>query len=364
MTKFCVFCGVKPASKTREHIIPKWLIELTGDQNREGFFGYDMRNNIKERVFSFKSFQFPACKDCNDIFSKLENYTKVIIEKILKNQFLNSYEIDILLDWFDKVRIGLWLGYLYLNKDISVILPKFHIIQRIAQKDRMLAIYEFNDNLKGLNFIGVNTICFEFLPSCFALAINNYVFFNSSCDFLFAKRLGFPYPVESYLLGENKPVFFKITIGSGKIVSPLIRKKIEKSSVEIYQPIIHTEFRDNLEQSPYNCDYVKKNSLDYNEGIGSIFFKRIGNKVYKLKEDKEIVLSGSKKYDRIQSWKMIPKQVLEFQNFLIDTEPSDKLLSVDQINARKSNKKLAKKFNKLLIDKLNKNNFYNVANSV
>ena len=31
MDKFCVFCGNKPKGKNNEHIIPKWLIEFTGD---------------------------------------------------------------------------------------------------------------------------------------------------------------------------------------------------------------------------------------------------------------------------------------------------------------------------------------------
>jgi hypothetical protein len=35
VNKVCVFCGEKPTNKTKEHIIPEWLIELTGDINRD-----------------------------------------------------------------------------------------------------------------------------------------------------------------------------------------------------------------------------------------------------------------------------------------------------------------------------------------
>jgi hypothetical protein len=35
MAEVCVFCGERPQSKTKEHVIPKWLIEMTGgDGNR------------------------------------------------------------------------------------------------------------------------------------------------------------------------------------------------------------------------------------------------------------------------------------------------------------------------------------------
>lgn len=39
MDKFCVFCGSKPESKNKEHILPQWLLKLTGDPNREIFLG-------------------------------------------------------------------------------------------------------------------------------------------------------------------------------------------------------------------------------------------------------------------------------------------------------------------------------------
>jgi len=31
MDKFCIFCGDKPQSKNLEHIIPQWLLKMTGD---------------------------------------------------------------------------------------------------------------------------------------------------------------------------------------------------------------------------------------------------------------------------------------------------------------------------------------------
>ena len=76
--KFCIFCGEKPESKNKEHVIPKWLIELTGDPKREAFFGIDAVSEKKgPRVFSFDSFTFPACEQCNTDFAALESLTRL-----------------------------------------------------------------------------------------------------------------------------------------------------------------------------------------------------------------------------------------------------------------------------------------------
>ena len=39
LEKRCIFCGKKPSEKNREHIIPRWLIALTGDPKREWYLG-------------------------------------------------------------------------------------------------------------------------------------------------------------------------------------------------------------------------------------------------------------------------------------------------------------------------------------
>jgi hypothetical protein len=41
MDKICVFCGEKPKSRNSEHVIPQWLIELTGNPKRIASFGYE-----------------------------------------------------------------------------------------------------------------------------------------------------------------------------------------------------------------------------------------------------------------------------------------------------------------------------------
>ncbi len=35
MAKFCIFCGNPPKDKNAEHVIPQWLINITGKRSRQ-----------------------------------------------------------------------------------------------------------------------------------------------------------------------------------------------------------------------------------------------------------------------------------------------------------------------------------------
>jgi hypothetical protein len=128
MEKFCVFCGEKPQSKNKEHILPQWLLRMTGNPNREVLLGRKWNSeSLEERRFSITSFTFPACEACNSKYAELEGKTKFVVEKILAKQPLDNLELDLLLDWFDKVRTGLWLSLIYLNGNYRGLIPQFHI---------------------------------------------------------------------------------------------------------------------------------------------------------------------------------------------------------------------------------------------
>lgn len=339
-TKYCIFCGKKPESKTKEHIIPKWLIKLTGDLNREINLGADTKHfretgELKMRKFSFSSFQFPACDSCNSEFSELEAKTKNIIEKVLSSDYISSLEINILLNWFDKVRVGLWLGSLLLDSEISPINPKFHIKKRIGEKDRCLLVYEMiDDGWKGIQFTGFNAPIFKFNPSCFALRINNFQFFNISFDFLFSKNIGFPYPKIQELLKDSEEIFTEMKTGTDKVNFPLLHTKYLAPSIEIYQPMIPKKMirrEDDVEKDIYENDYVKKNCINFIEGIGSIFYLENKNLV-KLDEETEICFTQSRKYNIEQMQKIIAEQVIDEQIYLIKKIPSMKNLSEEQVN--------------------------------
>src|SRR5688572_14983604 len=103
--RFCVFCGAPPERKNKEHVLPRWLISLTGDPNRVVNFGVDYQSGKLLR-FAWSSFVAPSCEDCNGKFATLEAAAKPLIQRLLERDALDSEEYLIVFDWLDKVRIG------------------------------------------------------------------------------------------------------------------------------------------------------------------------------------------------------------------------------------------------------------------
>lgn len=260
--RFCVFCGEKPVSKSNEHVIPLWLIKLTGDPKRLIRIGPLINN--KERgllEIPFDQFQFPACVKCNEQFGELEDSVKPVIENLIAFKEVSSADMDVLLDWFDKVRIGLWLGYhQLLDKNYWKIIPNFHISDRIGMKDRAIIIYRSRDQSKRINFTGVNTPAFAHSPTCFTLTINNLCFTNISCDFLLAKRSGLPYPKTIFVNWENQILIrLPLIAGSETYRYPVLGYNYDRRSTVIAQPIFE-RFAASI-PNYYETDYVRTMSI-------------------------------------------------------------------------------------------------------
>ncbi|MHA1973025.1 MAG: hypothetical protein ACTSW1_08530 [Candidatus Hodarchaeales archaeon] len=276
MDKFCIFCGHKPESKNFEHIIPQWLINLTGNPKRIAYFGYqlDVGTEPKHRSFSFNAFKFPSCETCNNTYSELETRSKSIIEKILNCNPISAIDVHVLLDWFDKVRVGLWLGYQYLDRNPAGITPKFYIQDRIAMNDRMIAIFKADTadtDVKGLTFFGCDFPSFTYTPSCFSLRINNFFFLNMSYNDLFSRRIGFPYPREVYQLPDRR-LMGTYTAGRNRVMIPLLKKRFSIKGTELYQPIFRGRIDiDSDSRKLYDTQYVHDNSMVWEAGIGKVF---------------------------------------------------------------------------------------------
>jgi hypothetical protein len=105
--KRCIFCGKPPVDKNKEHVIPQWLIKLTGDPKRITTIGQQNGRAIR---FPWLSYVFPACEQCNTEFAAMEEQAKVVLEDILQEKALGHPEISLFLDWLDKIRVGIWLG--------------------------------------------------------------------------------------------------------------------------------------------------------------------------------------------------------------------------------------------------------------
>lgn len=300
MGKKCIFCGKTMEEKSKEHIIPQWLIKMTGDKNRIATFGLDYskifndevpKEDIKSRKYSFLNFTFPACKWCNENYgSTLEAEMLNILTKVINGRKVNHNDIVHMLDWFDKVRIGLWLGYLYYNEQLEDIELKFHINDRMALKDRALYIYKCEEEIEGINFVGPGGPLFSMIPSCFLMRINNYFFLNISTDFLLLEDLGFPYP-EIITIDENGHMYDKIVDGKKEINQDILSKlKIKNTSKAIFQPI----FKQYREICELDDTYVHNNSIAQSEGNGCIYIK--DKEIHKMEINEEYLLSPDEAY--------------------------------------------------------------------
>lgn len=288
--KFCIFCGERPESKTKEHIIPRWLIELTGDPKRVAGFGIDWRTPTKEgRQFSFDSFAFPACWKCNDAFSALEASAKPVLEAILSEAAISAADWDTFLDWIDKVRTGLWLGMLYLNRNWRGITPRFHVATRTGAKDRVLITYRLTGAAgRGLRWLGTESPLFQDMPSCFVMMVKNYLFFSLSCDFLLAERLGLPYPGRRSRRAEGGE-WVEMCEGTGQLKVPLPPPgcQFKTGGTQLYQPTIPRGFfapdagGGTVPSHLYDSEYVRSVMMDYQAGKGLVFRRAgLGLQVY------------------------------------------------------------------------------------
>src|SRR5690606_14644440 len=122
-------------------------------------FGFDYSEN-KKITFDWESFTAPSCSKCNQKYSDLEAEIKPLVMRILSRMPLQRFELIKLLNWLDKVRIGLWLSYYFIEKNKGAIIPHLCIENRINSKDRFLQIHflESRNDQKGLNAFGVNSL--------------------------------------------------------------------------------------------------------------------------------------------------------------------------------------------------------------
>ena len=320
-----------PTEKNKEHVLPRWLIEMTGDPKRIGRFGFSMKSDADSpfREFAFDQFTFPACEACNTKHSTLEARTKATLEKINDRTLVTSRELSGLLDWFDKVRVGLWLGFQLLNKNILDIDPNFHIETRIGQFDRMLCIQRSTTSTKRLNFAGADTPAFAYMPSAFALTINDLVFTNVSYSFLVSRRLGFPYANTLRLDPDRDGLLCTVMPARRRIMRPVIQRPIRERGVFIYQPM----FPQDLSSAPsthYDDDYVRVNSLDFPQGVGAVFLEEPGSPPRPLTEKEQALIDPKPIYEEEEQLIRSVIEVCDWQDWLIQTRCTLDELRPDQ----------------------------------
>jgi hypothetical protein len=349
VAKYCVFCGAPPNEKNREHVLPLWLITLTGDPNRKVQLGFQLASDkpAELRQYAFDQFTFPACEQCNLEHASLEADAKALILRLLAAEPLVAAELSKLLDWFDKVRVGLWLGYHMLNKDFFGVEPGFHIQRRIGQFDRMLLVQRSRTDLKRLNFAATDTPAFSYQPSAFTLTVNDFTITNISSAYLLSRRLGFPFPDRLYMLPDRPQLFCTLQPGMNRLLRPIVQRNWPDGARVVYQPMFKQGL--SVERSTaYDTPYVREHSLDFAQGVGAIFVEDGPSKVRALLPAEAYSLNPTIVRDDNDLFIRAVIDTCSLQNWLIDMPVSLERLLPEQRRIVRARQRMAKRFNDML----------------
>lgn len=331
MAKKCIFCGKTPEDKNKEHVIPQWLSKMTGRYNSV----CDL-SGVTDMQIPFKQLVFPACTSCNSDYAKMEAVSKTIITNIMNGKPVNASDLNILLDWFDKVRVGMWLGQLMLTKKLdSEIAPKFYIADRVGVKDRMLMIERVDGIGKGLGFCGANTPLFMQSPSVFQLILDDYVFTSASELGLVSNRLGFP-NISKISYSTFEVASATISAGRNKTKHPVVSDiNASPNRFIVYQPIFKCAMPlTDEDKKYYGTDYVTKHCINAEHGRGGIFYQKNDNTIRYL-DDKSSVSLSPKPYNTERATSVFTK-TYELQNFVMEnrTDMKNSAMHVKQTCAQ------------------------------
>jgi hypothetical protein len=198
---------------------------------------------------------------------------------LLELRAVTCGDLDVLLDWLDKVRVGVWLGMLSLNRLAGAIEPQFHIAARISAADRLVVIYRDREALNGIGLSGVESPIFRAMPSCFSLTINHLHLLNASAPMLLAERLGLPYVVNRQMVRDREGFTGDLVDGYGAPRFPLLPYRIASGGVALYQPIIPSQEARGPVAHYYDKEFVRASCANYATGRGHVFFVEGGRLV-------------------------------------------------------------------------------------
>lgn len=181
----CVFCGAKPERKNKEHVVPIWLQEFTGNQDRPAYLPTPS-GDIK---LTWSNLVLPACSQCNQTFGVLEEIAKDAMHRIEEGE-VTANDMMMLLDWMDKIRVGVWRLQLAHGKNNHSITPNYSITKRLRKADRLVRVFKYRTDAKGIGLIGIDTEAFIRMPSAFALIVKDIVILSVSAGGVLQERMG------------------------------------------------------------------------------------------------------------------------------------------------------------------------------
>lgn len=331
MAQKCVFCGGVPEKKNKEHVVPQWLSKYLGRYKSVCNLG-----RVTDAKIPFSGLTFPACTACNSDDANLEAQAKLVVENLMEAKPVTGMQVSILMDWFDKLRTGIWLGELMLSKQLNAIDPNYYINDRIALKDRMLIIERFDVTGKGLGLAGVDTQMFFYSPNAFQLWMHNILITNASATGIVSGKLGFPH-IHPISKTEQKKFIADVLPGRNKTTHPVIMNVDGFNKTVVYQPI----FKEYQHMQYCDTPYVHNHSYDYDAGVGGIFIQKNNNEIKYLNPNDTVNLMPKMQPEsQLQS---SHKRVYELQKHVFEkvnkpltetlTSIQEKKLSLCEINA-------------------------------
>jgi hypothetical protein len=234
-----------------------------------------------------------------------------------------------------------------LNKDFFGVEPNFHIKRRIGQFDRILLMQRSTTEQKRLSFAGADTPAFSYHPSAFTLTINDVFLTNISSAYLLSRRLGFPYPDRLYLLPDRHELFCNLQPGLERVLRPVVQRTWPPAARVILQPMFGQVL--SLEPTPaYDTPYVRQHSMDFDQGVGSIFVDDGPNSLRVLRPEEQYLLDPVRIQEDRDLYVRSVIDTCSLQNWLIDLPLSLDRLLPEQRRIVRDRQRFAKRFNRLL----------------
>ena len=212
--------------------------------------------------------------------------------------------------------------------------------------DRLLIIYRTTSKGSGVGFQGTDSPGFQHMPSCFALSINDLVFFNASQFSLCDRRLGFPFAKTTSLTGKSGQIMADMTMGLERKLCPIIRRSFIKNGTELYQHIFRSLIDQPELSNYYLPEFVSKNSLTRGR---SKIFQQSANQIVEYSSIPDKSWIPANVYDAKKLQLKLGKEILDYQLELFVNAGSTEGLPEETVGHIHSTIKDIRFWNRLLL---------------
>lgn len=200
----CVLCGglISTQESSLEHPLPQWLMKYAGDSSELCAASFFTRDGT---AATWRQLCLKSHKYCNETFAtKIENPAIKSIKSIVEGRSLTGQQVDIVFDWFDKIKSTIVHmttaldGHhnSFLDSDVSF--PN----RRVGLFDRKISIFKVDEKYPSLEVSECSNEGFRGTPSAIALKIYDTIMVYSSYNYMLSSSFGLG--IASRVNGEAK----------------------------------------------------------------------------------------------------------------------------------------------------------------